>query len=158
MFDPERIFEVLGKHHVSFVLVGALAARLHGFPRFTADADITPESSPENIERLAAALRELNARVFTDAVPEGLAFDCSPAMLSRSLLWNLVTDAGRVDLVFKPAGSKGFDELRAHAVAFDINGTPLYAATLRDILRLKQASDRPQDRQDVIVIREMLGE
>ena len=46
---------------------GALAARLHGFPRVTADADITPARDPGNLERLAAALRELDARVFTGA-------------------------------------------------------------------------------------------
>jgi hypothetical protein len=157
-FDPQRIFETLAHHRVEFVLVGALAARLQGFPRLTADADLTPEASPENIDRLAAALMALNARVYTDSVPEGLVFDCSAAMLSRSALWNLVTDAGRVDLVFRPAGSNGYDELRKTAVEFDINGTTLFAASLRDILRLKQASDRPQDRQDALVIREMLGE
>ena len=157
-FDPQRIFDTLARHRVQFVLIGALAARLQGFPRLTADADLTPETSPDNLDRLAAALRELNARVYTDSVPEGLAFDCSRAMLSRSPLWNLVTDAGRVDLVFRPAGSSGYDELRANAVEFDINGTSLFAASLRDILRLKLASDRPQDRQDVIVIREMLSE
>jgi hypothetical protein len=157
-FDPQRIFGTLAHHRVAFVLVGALAARLQGFPRLTADADLTPEASPENIDRLAAALKVLNARVYTDAVPEGLVFDCSAAMLSRSALWNLVTDAGRVDLVFRPAGSTGYDELRQTAVEFDINGTTLFAASLRDILRLKQASDRPQDRQDALVIREMLAE
>ncbi len=146
------------EYSADFVLVGALAAHPHGFPRLTADAELTPEASPENVDRLAAALRELNARVYTDSVPEGLALNCSAAMLSRSLLWNLVTDAGRVHLVYRPASSTRFEELRKTAVEFDINGTVLFAASLRDILRLTQASDRPQARQDALVIREMLGE
>ncbi len=157
-FDPQRIFETLARHCVEFVLVGALAARLQGFPRLTADADLTPATSPGNLQALAAALRELNAKVYTDSVPEGLAFDCSSAMLSRSPLWNLVTDAGRVDLVFCPAGTTGFDDLRTHALEFDIGSTRLLTASLRDILRMKEAADRPQDRQDAIVIREMLGD
>ncbi len=41
-FDPERIVRVLAEHGVDYVLIGALAARLQGFPRLTADADITP--------------------------------------------------------------------------------------------------------------------
>ncbi|MEP7347397.1 MAG: hypothetical protein ABI877_19150 [Gemmatimonadaceae bacterium] len=84
--DPERLITALAKHGVRYVLVGAIAARLQGFPRMTADADITPDRDPANLERLAAALRELNARVHTEAVPEGLSFDCGPAMLSRSAL------------------------------------------------------------------------
>jgi hypothetical protein len=40
-FDPERILRALSKRRVRYVLVGATAARLQGFPRVTADADIT---------------------------------------------------------------------------------------------------------------------
>ncbi len=155
-FDPEKLFATLAAHRVEFVLIGALAARLQGFPRLTADADLTPERSTANLERLAAALRVLEARVFTESVPEGLPFDCSAATLARAELWNLVSSAGRIDLIFRPAGTDGYDDLRSGAVEFELHGAPLFAASLRDILRSKIASDRPQDRQDVIVIREML--
>lgn len=156
-FDPARVFAVLATHGVDYVLVGALAARLQGFPRLTADVDVTPDSSPDNLERLAAALRTLDVRVFTDSVPEGLSFDCSAETLGRAAMWNLITSAGRVDVIFTPAGSEGFDDLRAGAERFVLDGQPLYAASLRDILRLKEAANRPQDRQDAIVIREMLA-
>ncbi len=155
-FNPERIFETLARHQVEFVLVGALAARLQGFPRLTADADITPADAPENLERLSAALRELHARVFTESVPDGLTFDCSGTVLGRADLWNLVTDAGRVDVIRHPVGVSGYNELREHAVRFELHGKPLFAASLGDILRSKQAANRPQDRQDAVIIREML--
>lgn len=156
-FDPERILAVLGRHAVEFVLVGALAARLHGFPRVTADADVTPANTPENLARLAAALRELAARVYTEAIPEGLPFDCSGPTLGRADLWNLVTSAGRIDLILRPSGTTGYEELRLTAIEFDLNGVPLLAASLEDILRSKLASDRPQDRQDAVVIRDILA-
>lgn len=63
-FDPQRIISVLGRHQVRYVLIGALAARLQGFPRLTAGADITPARDAANLENLAAALRELEARVY----------------------------------------------------------------------------------------------
>jgi hypothetical protein len=129
---------------------------LQGFPRVTADADITPARDRENLERLAAALSELNARVYAEAVPEGLAFDCSVPMLERSEMWNLVTVAGRLDIAFVPSGTEGFDDLVGDAVRFDVYGVELLAASLNDIVRSKEAADRPQDRQDVVIIREML--
>lgn len=156
-FDPERILAVLARHRVEYVLVGALAARLQGFPRLTADADLTPSRTPENLDRLGSALRELETRVYTEAVPEGLPFDCSGPALGRAELWNLVSSAGRIDLVFRPSGTAGYEELRATAIRFDIHGAPLLAASLEDIVRSKQASDRPQDRQDVLVIQEILA-
>ncbi len=154
--DPELLFTTLARHKVAYVLIGALAARLQGFPRMTADADITPARDRENLERLAAALSELNARVYTDTVPEGLAFDCSVPMLERGEMWNLVTAAGRLDIAFVPAGTEGFDDIVGDAVRFDVYGVELLVASLEDIVRSKEAADRPQDRQDVVIIREML--
>jgi len=155
-FDPERIITTLARHDVKYVLIGAVAARLQGFPRLTADADITPARDPDNLRRLAAALRELDARVYTESVPEGLAFDCRPQTLARADLWYLATSAGRLDVAFVPSGTDGYDDLIRHAVSFDVFGARLDAASLEDIARSKEAADRPQDRQDVVIIREML--
>jgi hypothetical protein len=154
--DPERLIQTLGRHGVAYVLIGALAARLQGFPRLTADADITPARNPENLERLAAALRDLDARIYTESVPEGLSFDCSAAALARADLWNLVTAAGRLDIAFTPSGTRGYEDLQGGAVRFDVFGFEILASDLPDIIRSKEAADRPQDRQDVIVLREML--
>lgn len=122
----------------------------------TADADITPARDRKNLERLAAALVELKAKIFTEAVPEGLPFDVSAEMLARADVWNLVTSAGRLDIAFVPSGTEGFDDLAGDAVRFKVYGTNLLAASLEDIMRSKRASDRPQDRQDVLVIQEIL--
>jgi hypothetical protein len=154
--DPERLVTTLARHDVRYVLIGAVAARLQGFPRMTADADITPDRDAGNLERLAAALRELEARVFTDTVPDGLPFDCSAAALARADLWNLTTAAGRLDVAFLPSGTTGYADLIRDAVTFDVFGVQLHAASLADIIRSKEAAGRPQDRQDVVVLREML--
>lgn len=154
--DPERLVVTLAHHQVRYVLIGALAARLHGFPRLTASADITPAMDPENLVRLAAALVDLEARVFVENIPEGLAFDCSAATLSRGEIWNLVTSAGRVDVAFRPAGTGGYADLAAGAVQFEVYGRELLAASLEDIIRSKEAAGRPKDRSDVLLLRAIL--
>ena len=154
--DPELLFTTLARHQVQFVLIGALAARLQGLPRFTQDADITPAKDAENLKRLAAALHELDARVYTEQIPEGLPFDCSPQMLARADMWNLTTKAGRVDLAFIPSGTDGFSDLAPRAVRFELYGHALLAARLEDIIRSKEAVGRAQDRQDVEILKEIL--
>jgi hypothetical protein len=156
-FDPERVIKALARRRVRYVLIGAVAARLQGFPRLTADIDITPAQDVENLRRLASALRDLDAKVYTESVPEGLAFDCTAESLARAKLWNLVTSAGRVDVAFAPSGTEGYDDLASSAITFRAFGVELSVASLADILRSKEAADRPQDRQDVIVLREMLA-
>lgn len=154
--DPERLITTLARHGVRYVLIGAVAARLQGFPRMTADADITPARDADNVRRLADALRELDARVYTEAVPEGLPFDFTPATLARSDMWNLATLAGRLDVAFVPSGTLGYADLIRSAEQFDVFGVRLDVASLEDIIRSKEAADRPQDRQDVVILREML--
>lgn len=154
--DPERIVKALARHEVRYILIGALAARLQGFPRLSAEADITPDRSRDNLVKLATALRELGARVYTESVPEGLPFESSAEMLARAELWNLVTSAGRLDVAFHPSGTEGYEDLARGAVRFEVFGVPLLAASLADIIRSKEAADRPQDRQDVLVLREMV--
>ena len=154
-FDPERLLEALSRHKVNFVLIGALAARLHGFPRLTADADITPAEDKPNLERLAAALNELHAKVYTESVPEGLAFDCSATTIVRARMWNLVTSAGRLDIAFEPAGVEGYDDLKKDAERFEAFGVRFFVASLDDIIRSKEAAGRPKDLDDVAILRAM---
>ena len=145
--------KALSRHRVKFVLIGALAARLHGFPRLTADADITPASDKQNLERLAAALKDLDAKVYTESVPEGLVFDRSAAALGRSRMWNLVTAAGRLDIAFLPAGTEGYEDLAKGAEKFEAFGVHFLAASLKDIIRSKEATGRAKDEEDVVILK-----
>lgn len=138
---------------MKFVLIGALAARLHGFPRLTADADITPSTDKPNLERLASALDDLDAKVYTESVPEGLAFDRSAAALARAEMWNLVTSAGRLDIAFTPAGTEGYEDLAEGAEKFEAFGVQFLAASLDDIIRSKAATGRAKDEDDVVLLR-----
>ena len=68
-----------------------------------------------------------------------------------------LTSAGRVDLLFHPAGVVSLDELATEAERFEVFGVALLVAPLRAILRMKEAADRPKDRQDAAVIRAMIA-
>jgi hypothetical protein len=63
------LFKVLHRHEVVYVLIGGLAAVFHGSPFPTENADITPQNDRPNLARLAATLRELNAKIRTEAIP-----------------------------------------------------------------------------------------
>ena len=158
-FEPRRLLEVLDRHGVRFVVVGAVAAIAQGYPLPTEDLDITPERERANLERLAAALGELNARL---RLPNGASqeFPIEAGYLGSVDAWTLTTDAGDLDLLFAPAGTRGYDDLRVDAAEADI-GARVVIASLRDVIRMKEAAGRPKDvaqlpalRQTLEVIRE----
>ena len=62
-FDPRAIFDALDRHGVRYVLIGGMAAILHGASHVTTDVDVVPQDARENLERLSAVLKELHARI-----------------------------------------------------------------------------------------------
>lgn len=144
--DPVCIFRVLAEHEVQYVLIGGLAAVLHGSPAMTNDADIVPAPDDENLTHLSEALRSLGARLRAAANPDGIAFDPHPALLAQMAIANLTTRCGDLDLAFTPAGIEGYAELIDAAVVFEIEGQVVQVAALHHIIRSKEAADRPKDR------------
>jgi predicted nucleotidyltransferase len=157
-FAPERICSVLREHGVRFVLVGGFAAVIHGSPYVTVDLDVVPARDPENLERLSSALRALHARVWTQDEPEGVPFEHDGRSLAGAEVWNLITDHGRLDLTFLPAGTRGYEDLIRDAVRLTILGVEVDVASLADVVRSKEAAGREKDRLVLPVLRRLLEE
>lgn len=143
--DAPAILEVLERHRVQHVVVGGYAAELHGSARRTVDVDVVPETSRENLSRLADALRELGARIRTDAVVGGLPFSTSAEALAGTKMLNLVTPFGELDLTFSPSGTSGYPDLVRGAVPRDVGGVQVRIAALADVIRSKEAAGRRKD-------------
>ena len=110
-FDPDRILEALDRHGVEYVLVGGVAARVHGAGRATADIDCVPATNEENLQRLAGALADLGARLRVGGMSDEearqlpLRLDAATLAAFGSSTWT--TDAGPLDLLVElrdPAG------------------------------------------------------
>jgi hypothetical protein len=156
--DLPRILEVLHRNKVAYILIGGLAAVYHGSPFPTEDVDITPETDRRNLDKLAIALRELNARVRTDSEPSGLPFRCDGEALAAAETWNLTTDAGDLDVSFNPSGTSGYRDLRRDAAQVELYGVSVRIASLGDVIRSKQAANRPKDQRMLPTLREMLAQ
>lgn len=152
------MLRALAEHGVRTVLVGGFAAVIHGSPYVTTDIDLVPEPSSDNLGRLSAALRQLHARVWTATEPEGLEFDHDPVSLAATRVWNLVTDCGRLDLMFEPSGTAGYADVSRDAVRLTILGVDVDVASLADVIRSKEAAGRDKDRLVLPVLRRLLEE
>ena len=125
---------VLVDHGVEFVVIGGVAARLHETGHATVDIDICPSSVEENLERLAEALRSIDARLRVEGVPEGISFDPHPHQLRQMSTLTLVTTHGPADLCFAPAGfAGGFDALVPGRVVVVVSGVDVPVASLADV-------------------------
>jgi hypothetical protein len=154
----DEILLCLDRHKVKYVIVGGLAAVLHGSPLPTVDLDICPSLEPSNLESLAAALDEMDARIRAADSPEGVRFPRDATFLSGVELLNLVTKYGDLDLAFLPSGTEGFSELAPRAVEMTIRGSKVAVASLEDVIRTKESANRPKDRRMLPLLRRLLEE
>ena len=67
--DYRDFLAALVAEEVRFLVVGAHALAVHGYPRATVDIDIWVESNPENAERVWRALAAFGAPVEGVTVP-----------------------------------------------------------------------------------------
>lgn len=153
--DREALLGVLAHHGVAFVLIGGAAIQSYGRRYDTQDIDLTPDTTPENLARLADALNELDCRLITDPA-DASSWVTLPSdyFTERSLrsagLWNLATRYGQLDLCFTPAGfPDGYRDLELRATRRAVAGTTIVVsvAALDDVHESKRQADRPKDRE-----------
>jgi len=148
------IVDVLNRNGVRYVVIGAFAAIAQRAPiPATRDIDLTPASSAENLTRLSTALKELRARIRTDAVDDRLPFDHDGRSLGASAVWNLICPCGELDISFVPSGIPGgYEELVAKAHKMRVDAVDVVVADLGDVIRSKEAAGRPKDLQVLPVL------
>lgn len=76
-------------------------------------------------------------------------------MLRGDDMWTLVTNHGDLDLVFQPTGTSGYRDLAKDSISLDIDGLRVDVASLADIIRSKEATGRPHDREQLPTLRRL---
>ena len=156
MLEAERILRALEENDVEYVLIGAFAATIHGSGLRTEDVDVCPRGTPSNLRRLALALRVLDAQELDPHKGEFVERTWDETMLAADETWLLGTVAGRLDLVFMPSGTEGYEDLARGAVEFEIGDLRVRVASLEDVIRSKEAANRPRDREQLATLRRLL--
>jgi len=150
-YDPLGALRTLQEHGVRFIVIGGVAGRLWGSPTMTNDVDICYARDRSNLERLAEALLELDARL--RGVDDDVAFILDATTISNGQSFTFMTKDGPLDVLGMPSGVDGFDELITNVVEFDLGGgLVLPVCDLDDLIRMKRAAGRTKDRIELEVL------
>lgn len=150
--DAGRILATLRRHDVRFVVIGGIAAQAWGSPSLTGDLDICYDRAPDDLPRLAAALKELGARLRGPGVPPDLPFKLDAKTLELGDHFTLATDAGDLDCLGTPAGTLGYQDVAAESAEIDLYGGSVRVVSLEDLMRMKRAAGRAKDRAELEIL------
>ena len=151
-----EILNELHDHHVEFVIVGGVAAALHGGSRVTFDLDVVPSLTPDSWQAVVDLLWSLGAR---PRIPEPVERIRDVEQVRRwrrekgMLAVNFRTPDGSTEVDLLVGESDGFEALRKRAVKVTVDRRTFFVASIDDLISMKQRAGRPQDLLDIAALR-----
>jgi predicted nucleotidyltransferase len=137
------LLQLFAEHKVKFLIIGGYAVSFHAEPRYTKDIDFWIETSRANSKRVYAALDEFGAPLATmsptDFSQAGVSYTAGLAPL-------------RFDILTKISGGE-FAVAYKKRQTIHINEIPVHYVSLENLIQIKQAAGRPQDKLDVTLLK-----
>jgi predicted nucleotidyltransferase len=137
--DYKEMLQCLLEENVKFLLVGAYAVAVHGFPRATKDIDFFVWATPENASSLMRALIKFGAPL--DQISES---DFS----SEGIIFQIGNSPRRIDIITSASGVD-FEQAYSNKKIVILEGLEVPVISLQDLIVNKRASGRMQDLADV---------
>ena len=137
----QTVFKSFQSHEVEYLVIGGIAAVLHGVPRATFDLQILIRPTEGNVARLLKALR---------AAGFGTAdlIDVAGVLANEITVFN---DRVRIDVLTSTPGI-AFEEAWSRRETMEYGSRPFFVVCKADLIASKRASGRDRDLEDVRVL------
>jgi len=146
-----RVFDVLSRHGVPFLVIGGHAVSFHGYVRATEDTEVLWIRSPEAERGLLAALEELKAEYIGNEIDPATGIErthpVTASFIRSQSLMMLCTSAGFLDLFDYVPGFPGEGMASLFESGHEVDGVRFIS--LDWLRRLKAATGRPKDLLDL---------
>jgi predicted nucleotidyltransferase len=133
---------------IEYVIIGGVAAILHGSPRTTLDIDVCAVLSEPNLTRIVSMLRGLNPRFRMR--PDKLPMPDDPGKLQGFKNLNLDTDLGTIDFLTEVTGVGTYQNVLSQSELKQVGGMQCRVLTLDALIAAKRAAGRMKDRITVL--------
>ncbi len=137
--DFKEFIASLNSNQVRYLVVGGYAVAVHGHPRYTKNIDIWIENTPENAQKLIAAIDQFG---FGSLGLQATDF------LEPDTIIQLGYPPNRIDLLTSLAGVQ-FSNCFSEKLEVNLDGVAIFFIDLKNLILNKTASGRTQDLADV---------
>lgn len=135
---------------VRFVVIGGIAAQIHGSIHITNDLDICYEPAPDNIERLARLLA--GWRPTLRGAPADLPFIMDPRAIRTNPVLTLVTDEGWIDVMDRVEAVGDYKKVLENSQEADWHDLRFWVLKLDALITAKKAIGRRKDLEVVLAL------
>ena len=154
--DYRKIIPTLVQGRIKFIVVGGVAAIVHGSARATFDLDVVYSRDPNNIRRLVKVLKPFSP--YLRDVPEGLPFIFDEKTVQKGLNFTLKTELGFLDLLGEIVGGGAYEDLLPFSQEIEVFGVKCLCLGLKRLIHVKRAAGRPKDFEIIAELETILDE
>jgi len=154
--DYQKLIPILVKGRVKFIIIGGVAAVVHGSARATFDLDVVYSRNPDNIRRLVQTLKPYSP--YLRDAPDGLPFVFDQETVQKGLNFTLTTQLGNLDLLGEIIGGGTYEDLQPNSGEIEVFGTKCFCLGLERLILVKRAAGRPKDFEVIAELETILEE
>lgn len=151
-----EVLQTLSQEGIDFIIVGGVAARLHGSTRLTQDLDIVPRLETESWKKLIGVISQLNTQ---PRIPESLeriadVNNIRKWMVEKNMLAvSFRSPRADVEIDLLISESDRFDELFSRASTVTLDGQIFHVASIDDLIDMKTKAGRDRDLYDIEILK-----
>jgi len=153
LFQADELIAALCRENVEFIVIGGVAATVHGLDRYTSDLDVIYRRTPDNIQRVAKAMDPLSPSL--RGAPEGLPFRFDAETIVRGLNFTLMSTAGPIDFFATAPAATSYEELVEHSVSIKLCGCDVLVVELDKLIEMKRGAGRVKDFEMIAMLEEL---
>ena len=152
----DKLLPALVHGGVEFILIGGVAAIIHGSARLTYDVDVVYARTSANFKHLAETLKPFSP--YLRGAPPGLPFSLDERTLRNGLNFTLTSKLGDLDLLGEVTGGGGYPQLLPRSIEVRSFGVKFKCVDLLTLIKLKRAAGRPKDLESLAELETLLEE
>jgi hypothetical protein len=154
------LFKALEEKKVEYLLCGGLAVNIYGIPRMTADIDFLIKLTEQNVLEFESVMNNFNYKpllpvTFAQLFKEEFRIDLvkNKNLIAYSF-YNSVKNMMSIDVLIDSPLS--FDKMWIDKEVREVENTLINLASVSHIIKMKEYSNRVQDREDIINLKKFI--
>ena len=141
--DYKEMLQILLNNKIKFLVVGAYAMGIHGYPRATGDLDIWVEASTGNSEKIYQSLSEFGAP---------LSEVTKSTFCEEGIIFQIGVAPRRIDIITKIDGVD-FNKAYSDKQEIEVEGIKIPFLSKKNLIKNKESTGREKDKLDVKYLR-----
>jgi hypothetical protein len=158
--EIKKIFDILNRYQVKYLVCGGLAVNIYGIPRMTADIDLLLDFEETNITNFENATKHL---LFQSTIPLSIN-----TFINKEDRLNVIKEKNLIAYSYfnSMAGYMNLDVLLDTPIEFNIlwenktdrliGETIIHLVSVEDLIALKKYANRIQDQHDILLLSKLL--